>query len=101
MTTTPIESTHLCRLLRRTRHHRLTLGQIQILSSIMSSEGGSLQGRDIARQIGTSHSCVSEGIAALEQSGLIQRDPVLSDRRSVIITLSDLGKTTLTDILSA
>lgn len=103
MTAAPftIEAALFSRLLRRTRRHRMSLGHIQILSCVMASDDGTITTGHAAKLAGISMASTTQLLDGLQAAGHIRRDHGQSDRRHVWITLTDTGRSALTDILSA
>ncbi len=96
-----IEAALFCRLLRRTRTHRLSLGQIQILSLIISRDGESVSMGDASRHIGVTEASFTQIVDCLERARLVRRRPSATDRRKTWVEITETGRATITDILSA
>lgn len=87
---------------RETSDYGLTPARVDMLRAIMvgttsSSSDGMLQST-LWRRLGVSNVVVSRMAIALEQLGFIKRSRSWSDRRQLVVSLTELGKTTLRSI---
>lgn len=74
------------------RSHQLTLTQVQCLRRL---KAGPLPVGDLARATGLSAASMTRLIERLEDRGLVERAPDPQDRRRVVVSLTDRGRSTL------
>ncbi len=87
-----------CIIARSLRPHGLTGPQYNILRILKGSYPKGLSVLEIKSRMLDRSSNVSRLVEKLRISGLIERLPHGSDRRMVVVSISDLGKKTLEDI---
>lgn len=88
-----------CQLQRHLRNFHLTLPQYNILRILNGSPQG-LSVLDIKGRMLDRSSNVSRLVEKLRESGLVEREADKDDRRMVIVTISESGKTLLANIQS-
>ncbi|MCL8208095.1 MAG: MarR family transcriptional regulator [Actinomycetia bacterium] len=74
------------------RSHQLTLVQVQCLRRLRA---GPLMAGDLARATGVSAASMTRLLERLEDRGLVVRAPDPADRRRVLVSLTDRGRSTL------
>ena len=70
----------------------LTVAQLLALRAVAS---GPVTAAELARRTGVSGAAVSQLVAGLEQSGLLERAPTADDRRRLALALSPRGRQVL------
>src|SRR5712692_11261897 len=69
---------------------RLTVPQVYVLSALVDADGSSV--KELSERVGLAHSTVSGIVERLERRGLVQRRPILEDRRYTAVFLADRVK---------
>ncbi len=69
----------------------LSLSDFDVLIQLGMAEGARLRMSELARQALISRSGMTRRAGQLEERGLVTRQPDASDRRSVVLTLTDAG----------
>ncbi|MBP6828199.1 MAG: MarR family transcriptional regulator [Saprospiraceae bacterium] len=87
-----------CFITRQLRPYGLTGPQYNILRILNGSSPKGLSVLDIKSRMLDRSSNVSRLVEKLRIAGLVERVPHTQDRRMVIVTISESGKKTLTDI---
>jgi DNA-binding MarR family transcriptional regulator len=87
-----------CLISRSLRPYGLTSPQYNILRILNGSFPKGLSVLDIKSRMLDRSSNVSRLVEKLRVSGLVERIPHCSDRRMVVVSISELGKKTLADI---
>lgn len=72
------------------RPHGLTWAGFRVLNVIWVA--GPSEVRDVARHLGVARPSVSSAISTLEQAGIVSRQRLDSDRRLVVVDLTDRGR---------
>lgn len=83
--------TTLTTILLRARQHELSLGALQLLDAIHTSEAGKLTGTAAAAAMGISPAAITNLIDTLESKGFITREASLTDRRVKWLALTKTG----------
>lgn len=73
----------------------LSYVQFQLLATLGDAESGSMRMTDLADGVVFSRSGLTYQAQSLESRGLITRAPSAEDERSVIVTLTDAGRSVL------
>jgi DNA-binding MarR family transcriptional regulator len=73
------------------REHKLTLGEWQVLRQLRFAGDESCSPGDLSRDLDLSSGAMTNRLDRLEQRGLIKRLPDPSDRRGVLIELTEAG----------
>lgn len=82
---------HLVR--RRAEETHLSTAQVQALLFLRTSRPSAHTIGGVAKGIGLAYPTTSAMVDALERKGLVERQPLASDRRSVALRLTPQGKT--------
>ncbi|WUR84310.1 MarR family transcriptional regulator [Streptomyces phaeochromogenes] len=77
----------------------LTWAGFRILNALWAYDG--LAQQDIGRVSGSTRASISSALSTLEKSGLVTRRRVESDRRQLIVELTDEGRETLRKAIEA
>lgn len=73
--------------------HQLSLADVQLLDLLDSSPGGSVQMGNLADALRLLPSRLTRQIKRLEDRGLVRRETSPHDRRCVVATITDMGRT--------
>jgi DNA-binding MarR family transcriptional regulator len=87
------------RIQSRAGLYRLNTSALQALCDLGASE--SIVMTHLARRLGISSAAITGMIDSLEKSQFVVRQNSRTDRRKIWITLTDLGRRALSDILTA
>lgn len=90
--TLPRRVSHLSRVLYRTRGSTLPRGMRSVVFTLAF---GPLRISEIAREEGIGQPAATRVVARLEALGLVRRERSATDRRIVMVTLTDRGRTEL------
>jgi DNA-binding MarR family transcriptional regulator len=77
------------------REFGLTINDFEVLVYLQSVAPDAARPGDLSGVVSLSQPAISRLVARLEQQGLVQRNEATDDRRSVLIALTDAGRTTL------
>ena len=77
----------------------LSYVQFQLLARLSASPGGTQRMTDLADGVVYSRSGLTYQAGLLEKAGLITRSPHADDERSVVVTITDAGRTLLARVL--
>jgi len=75
--------------------HRLSLADVQLLALLDSSPANSLQMGDLAEALPSPASRLTRQVRRLENHGLVLRAASADDRRRVLASITDAGRTLL------
>lgn len=81
---------------RKFRDHNLQMGEFDVLAALYrSGPPHSLHPQQLTQQLLLTSGAMTHRLDTLEKRGLILRSPNPDDRRSIIVSLTEAGKTTL------
>lgn len=88
---------HALRRMARARHERghAQHAQLRVLSIIAGQASMSMSQRDLLEELDIRSSSLSELLAKLERSGLVERERDEADRRNFIVKITDEGRNLL------
>jgi DNA-binding MarR family transcriptional regulator len=83
---------------RRLRTHGLSAGARQVLA-VLDGDGGSLSPTTIADRLIITTASITSLLDTLQRRGLVQRTPDDTDRRRVVVTITDEGRAVIRRLL--
>jgi DNA-binding MarR family transcriptional regulator len=86
---------------RMLEKHQLSLGDVRLLHILSNLPDGTARMRDLAVALPAPGSRVTRQVRRLQDQGLVRRATSPDDRRGVIATITDLGRTVAEQVTAA